>query len=75
MATSQYIVIPALFLAKHTFVTVTQAIPLGPEIKVTLLSFVCLLNPAVGAIWRDCKWWATTAKKGGIISKPTPKLS
>lgn len=56
MATIQYIVTPALFLAKHTFVTVTQAIPLGPEIKVTLLSFVCFLNPAVGAIWRDCKW-------------------
>lgn len=44
MATIQYIVIPALFLAKHAFVTVTQDISLGPENKGHLLIKSCVFS-------------------------------
>lgn len=58
MATIQYTVIPALFLAQHTYVTVTQAISVRPEKKGHLLmkSPACFLNSAVGAFWRGCTW-------------------
>lgn len=65
IATIQYTVISARFLAKHTFISVTEAISLGPENKGHVLnkSLACFLNPAVGYFQRNCKQWTTTAKK------------